>query len=194
MTPHLAKSIFVLALICWGLLRYPYQRRAFKIPIRSSVRDLTDRLLVAAATLGLGILPMIYVATGFPKFAEHQFVKELAYIGALLFILALWLFFLAHHHLGRNFSASLDIRNDHTLVSGGVYSVVRHPMYLAFWLWAIAQLLLLPNWLAGAGGILGFGMLYVGRIEREEALMLHAFGDNYRSYKNSTARIVPWIY
>jgi protein-S-isoprenylcysteine O-methyltransferase Ste14 len=24
--------------------------------------------------------------------------------------------------------------------------------------------------------------------------MLHAFGDNYRSYKNSTARIVPWIY
>jgi protein-S-isoprenylcysteine O-methyltransferase Ste14 len=194
MTPSLAKSIFVVALVCFALLRYPYQRRALKIPVKNSARNLTEKLLVAAATLGLGVFPMIYIVSGFPKFAEHGFVKELAYIGTLLFGLALLLFYLAHDRLGRNFSASLDIRNDHALVSSGIYSVVRHPMYLAFWLWAIAQLLLLPNWCAGLAGILGFGMLYLGRIEREEALMLQTFGEEYRTYVNSTARLVPWIY
>ena len=69
-----------------------------------------------------------------------------------------------------------------------------HPMYLAFWLWAIAQLLLLPNWFAGLAGILGFGMLCFGRIEQEEKLMPDTFGDEYRAYMNRTARIVPWIY
>jgi protein-S-isoprenylcysteine O-methyltransferase Ste14 len=194
MTPSLAKSIFLAAMILWAILRYPYQQRASRTPVRESARDLTERLLVTAATLGLGFFPIVYVTTGFPKFAEHEFVKELADLGTLLFAVALWLFFLAHYRLGRNFSVSLDIRKDHTLVSSGIYAVVRHPMYLAFWLWAIAQLLLLPNWFAGLAGIVGFGVLYVGRIEREEALMLQTFGDDYRTYKRSTARLVPWIY
>jgi protein-S-isoprenylcysteine O-methyltransferase Ste14 len=53
---------------------------------------------------------------------------------------------------------------------------------------------LLPNWVAGFAGILGFGILYVGRIGQEEKLMLDTFGDDYRIYMKSTARIIPWIY
>jgi protein-S-isoprenylcysteine O-methyltransferase Ste14 len=67
-------------------------------------------------------------------------------------------------------------------------------MYSAFWLWAIAQFLLLPNWVAGAAGILGFGILYLGRVQQEERLMLDTFGDDYRIYMNNTARIIPWVY
>jgi protein-S-isoprenylcysteine O-methyltransferase Ste14 len=194
MTPGLAKWIFVIALLIWGFLRYPYQRRAARIPVRKTARNLTETSLLAAAALGLGVIPVFYVATGFPGFAEHRFVRDFAYAGALVFALALWLFYRAHRDLGRNFSVSLDVREDHVLVSKGVYARIRHPMYLAFWLWAIGQLLLLPNWFAGLAGILGFGILYFGRIEQEEKLMLDTFGDEYRAYINRTARIVPWIY
>jgi protein-S-isoprenylcysteine O-methyltransferase Ste14 len=121
-------------------------------------------------------------------------VEGFAYAGTLVFALGLWLFYLAHQRLGRNFSVSLDIREGHVLISKGVYAVLRHPMYSAFWLWAIAQFLLLPNWFAGSAGILGFGILYLGRIGQEERLMLDTFGDDYRIYMNRTARIVPWIY
>ena len=38
------------------------------------------------------------------------------------------------------------------LVTNGIYRRIRHPMYSAFWLWAIAQALLLPNWIAGPAG------------------------------------------
>jgi len=194
MTLDLAQSIFVFALLVWGFLRYPYQHRASKVPVRNTARNLTDSLRIACATIGLGIVPLIFVATGFPRFASYDFIKAFAYAGSLVFGLALWLFYLAHQRLGRNFSASLDIREGHVLISEGVYAVLRHPMYSAFWLWAIAQFLLLPNWFAGSAGIVGFGILYLGRVGQEERLMLDTFGDDYRIYMNRTARIVPWIY
>jgi protein-S-isoprenylcysteine O-methyltransferase Ste14 len=194
MTPGLAKWIFVIALLIWGFLRYPYQRRAARIPVRKTARNLTETSLLAAAALGLGVIPVFYVATGFPGFAEHRFVRDFAYAGALVFALALWLFYRAHRDLGRNFPSALTSVRVMSWYRRTYMHAFVHPMYLVFWLWAIAQLLLLPNWFAGLAGILGFGMLYFGRIEQEEKLMLDTFGDEYRAYMNRTARIVPWIY
>lgn len=67
-------------------------------------------------------------------------------------------------------------------------------MYTAFWLWAVAQALLLPNWFAGFSGIVGFGTLFFGRIGREEQMMAENFGDAYRAYMARTRRIIPGFY
>jgi protein-S-isoprenylcysteine O-methyltransferase Ste14 len=107
---------------------------------------------------------------------------------------SLWLFWRTHKELGRNWSVSLEVRDKHELITGGVYRYVRHPMYSAFFLWAIAQFLLLPNWVAGLSGIVGFGTLYAFRVAREEQLMLEAFGEEYRAYMKRTARVLPWIH
>jgi protein-S-isoprenylcysteine O-methyltransferase Ste14 len=88
---------------------------------------------------------------------------------------------------------SLDVREGHALITSGVYSRIRHPMYAAFWLWAMAQALLLSNWVAGPAGLVGFGILYFLRVGEEERLMLDTFGEEYRSYMDRTARIVPGI-
>ena len=79
-------------------------------------------------------------------------------------------------------------------MASGVYAHVRHPMYSAFWLLALAQALLVPNWLAGLSGIVGWGILFFLRIGREEALMVETFGDEYRAYMQRTARVLPWVY
>ena len=75
-----------------------------------------------------------------------------------------WAVPLTHRELGRNWSIRLKLREGHSLVTKGVYRYVRHPMYSAFWLWAIAQCLLLPNWIAGPAGLVGFGTLFFGRV------------------------------
>jgi protein-S-isoprenylcysteine O-methyltransferase Ste14 len=67
-------------------------------------------------------------------------------------------------------------------------------MYTAFWLWAIAQACLLPNWVAGFAGIVGFGTLFFGRVGREEQMMIETFGDDYRQYMSKTYRIIPLIF
>lgn len=107
---------------------------------------------------------------------------------------ALALFHRIHRDLGRSWSVTLEIRDQHVLVTDGLYRHLRHPMYTAFWLWALAQLLLLPNLIAGPAGLVGFGVLFFGRIEREERMLLDKFGEGYRSYMVRTKRIIPWIY
>ncbi|MGE3147672.1 MAG: protein-S-isoprenylcysteine O-methyltransferase [Pseudorhodoplanes sp.] len=194
MMPFLAKLIFVLGAVAWGVIRAPHQRRAWKTATRVNARGLREKLLLACSLCGLGIVPFVYVATGFPRFADYAFRPALAVVGALVFLLALWLFYATHRTLGRNWSDSLEVRETHSLVTGGPYRLVRHPMYSAFFLWAIAQALLLPNWVAGLSGLVGFGLLFCFRVAHEERLMLETFGDKYRDYMARTARLVPWVY
>ena len=52
----------------------------------------------------------------------------------------------SHKDLGRNWSISLEIREEHKLVTRGVYSLIRHPMYTAFLLMAVGQAFLISNW------------------------------------------------
>jgi protein-S-isoprenylcysteine O-methyltransferase Ste14 len=149
---------------------------------------------MAISAAGLGVLPSIYVIANAPAFANYALQPWQPWLGAAVFAAALWLFRRTHKDLGRNWSVTLEVRDRHTLVTNGVYSRVRHPMYLAFWLWAVAQALLLPNWIAGPAGLIGFGTLFFLRVEREEALMIETFGDKYRRYMARTSRILPGIY
>jgi len=54
-------------------------------------------------------------------------------------------------------------------------------------------MLLLSNWLAGASGLVGAGVLYTFRVRREERMMLECFGDDYRTYMAHTKQLIPWI-
>ena len=104
-------------------------------------RPLETALLLISLS-GLGLVPLVYVATGIPRFAAYSFYPWLAWLGSLFAIAALGVFHLTHRALGRNWSISLGVRENHELVTEGIYRKVRHPMYSAFWLWAIAQALL----------------------------------------------------
>jgi len=73
----------------------------------------------------------------------------------------------------------------------GVYRKIRHPMYTAHFLWSIAQILLLQNWIAGWGFLVSFLPLYWVRIKEEEQMMWDEFGDSYRSYMRKTGRLFP---
>jgi protein-S-isoprenylcysteine O-methyltransferase Ste14 len=194
MTPVIAKAIFALLIVGWYAIRAPHEWRAWHMPVRRSARDHRELAVILIAIVGLGTLPLLYIVTGFPRFADYPFNATQAWSGAIVAIAALGMFYLTHKALGTNWSVSLDVRKDHRLITNGVYRYIRHPMYIAFWLWALAQALLLPNWMTGLSGIVGFGLLYFLRVSREEQLMIDAFGEGYRSYMLRTKRLIPWIH
>lgn len=194
MTPALAKIAFAVLAIGWFAIRLPHARRSRRTPVARSARGIRETALLLVSLTGLGIIPLLYVATGFPQFADYAFRPAQAFAGIVLVAAALTMFFLTHRALGRNWSVSLELRERHKLVTDGVYRHVRHPMYTAFWLWAVAQALLLPNWIAGFSGLVGFGTLYFMRVGHEERLMVDAFGDDYRAYMARTARLLPWVH
>jgi protein-S-isoprenylcysteine O-methyltransferase Ste14 len=194
MTASVAKLVFVLAVFVFAAIRFPREYLGQKAPVARADRGWRERARLTSATLGLGIIPMVFATAGFAHFADLAFRPLLAWIGAALFVVALWLFWSAHRALGQNFSSSLVVRRSHTLVTHGVYAHLRHPMYAGFWLWAAAQALLLQNWLVALCGFAGFGILFFGRIGQEERLMLETFGEQYDAFARRTKRLVPWIY
>ena len=194
MTATIAKIIWLACGLTWFVLRFQPRQHARKTPVRYSGRGTREFVLLAASLTGLGIVPFVYVVAHFPRFANYPLIPTLSYLGIAVELACLWLFYRSHRDLGHNWSVSLDLRERHTLVTTGVYALVRHPMYAGFWLMALGQALLLPNWVAGPAGLIGFGMLFFGRVPREEAMMISAFGDEYRAYMRRTARVVPWLY
>jgi protein-S-isoprenylcysteine O-methyltransferase Ste14 len=194
MTVFWAKLVWCVGVIGWFAIRYPHERRSRRTPRRLRSDRARELALLTISAAGMLVVPAIYVFTGWPQVADYRFQPAAAWLGTAAFGTALWLFHRTHKDLGQNWSVALEIRHQHALVTSGIYRHVRHPMYSAFWLWAVAQALLLPNWIAGPAGLACFGTLFFLRIGREERLMIEAFGDCYRRYMERTARIVPGIY
>jgi len=193
-TPLVGKVLWALGVVGWFIIRYPHDRRSRRTPRRTRRDRTRELILMVISADGLLLVPLIYVFSDLLRFADYPFHAWQAGLGGAIFGAALWLFRRTHNDLGRNWSVTLEVRERHTLVTGGVYSRVRHPMYSAFWLWALAQALLLPNWIAGPAGLVGFGTLFAFRVGREEQLMIETFGEDYRRYMARTSRIVPGIY
>lgn len=190
----LGEIVWVLGIVAWYVIRYPFERRAKRVRIVSDSRSLSETVGLASALFGLAILPAFYVATGIPEAADHPASIWAVALGTVVFACALWVFRRSHKDLGRNWSVTLQIREQHKLVCTGLYALIRHPMYTSFLLMGVGQALLLPNWVAGLSGLIGFAVLFFLRVDKEEHMMLDTFGPEYRSYMQKTKRIIPYLY
>jgi protein-S-isoprenylcysteine O-methyltransferase Ste14 len=190
----LSKLAWLALAFCWGVIRYRYGRRARRnrqIEEQDRIYELALLTLSFAGYLGI---PALYLATRWLSFADYPAAPVLFCAGVVISAASLWLFWRSHADLGRNFSIRLVIRQEHALVTTGVYRRIRHPMYASALLWSLGQALLLPNWITGLAGLLGFCILYCGRVRREELLMLKTFGEEYRKYMGRTQKLVPYVY
>jgi len=194
MTLLTAKIIWAIGCVAYFIIRYPRMRRSRKTPIVQRHDSRRETLLVGISYTGLFFIPLFYSITDQPKFANYAFHPVQAWIGLFTLIAAMALLYRTHRDLGRLWSMTLELRGEHKLVTYGVYKSLRHPMYSAFWLWAVSQAFLLPNWVAGLAGLVGFGVLFFARVNREERMMVEKFGDEYRAYMARTRRIIPRIY
>jgi protein-S-isoprenylcysteine O-methyltransferase Ste14 len=95
--------------------------------------------------------------------------------------------------LGHRFSGLVAIQPGHTLVTNGVYGVIRHPSYLGLLVnslgWGLA-------FRSGVGVLLTALIILplLARIRAEERMLLTQFGDEYDAYCARTARLVPGLY
>lgn len=118
----------------------------------------------------------------------------LRWFGFFIAVAALLIFFWVLRSLGRNFSTTLTLKKDQTLVMQGPYQWVRHPMYTSFVLLWVGYCLISANWFIGLTGILGFVWAIVVRTPKEEQMMIERFGDEYIAYMKRTGRYLPrWL-
>jgi protein-S-isoprenylcysteine O-methyltransferase Ste14 len=115
------------------------------------------------------------------------------WLGVVLFtagsVLRLWPVFV----LGHRFSGLVAIQPGHTLVTSGIYGVIRHPSYLGLLIgtlgWGLA-------FRSGAGVLLAAITIppLLARIGAEERLLRTEFGAEYDAYRARTSRLIPGLY
>ena len=190
----MAKIIWVLFIVAWGVIRYKPNVKSRKVAKSVVSRTFKERFSMVASNLGLGTIPAIWIFTDYLDSYDYTQNTMLMVIGAATLLISLRLFRLTHKALGKMWSHSLDLRKGHKLVTTGIYEKVRHPMYTAFWVWAVGAAFLLPNWIAGFSGLVGFGILFFLRVGQEEAMMKAEFGEEYEAYMQRTKKVFPKIY
>jgi protein-S-isoprenylcysteine O-methyltransferase Ste14 len=183
--------VFLAGFIAYTGIRGVYVRRTKHEPRMHRQIDGLEKFLLVVVIGGSVLLPVLYLFTPLLSFADYELPTLLPPCGAAIMLLALWLFWRSHADLGQNWSVSLELREEHQLVTHGVYRSIRHPMYAAIWLFGIAQALMLANWLAGCSSLVPFAVMYVLRVPREEQMMREFFGQAYVDYASRTGKMIP---
>jgi protein-S-isoprenylcysteine O-methyltransferase Ste14 len=95
--------------------------------------------------------------------------------------------------LGNRFSGLVAIQPGHTLVTTGIYRIIRNPSYLGMILNSLGWALAFRSWI---GVILTAVTLVplVARMNSEERLLRSQFGEQYDSYRARTSRLIPGVY
>src|ERR1700735_3147166 len=132
MAPGRSKFVFVVLAVGWYLIRYKYARRSNRTPVLRSARGPRETALLAISLTGLGVIPLFYIATAIPHFATYAPWPPQGWLGLLFAAASLLMFQLTHRALGRNWSVSLDVRENHRLITDGVYRRGGEPVLSSF--------------------------------------------------------------
>jgi len=104
------------------------------------------------------------------------------WIGAAISVPDFFLWMLARHQLGDSFAVRAQAKK---LVTHGLYSRIRNPIYIFGALAFVGEFLAL-GWYIGSAIFVLMNLTQYLRVRREEKVLSEAFGDEYRTYKAST--------
>lgn len=184
------KIVFFIEVLAITSIRSYYTLRKSKRPIKSSSNSKMDKFFLAFEVIGM-LIPFIYILSPILDFANYKTADWVGWSGASLFLMAILLLWRSHFDLGEYWFMDLSITNEHKLIKTGSYKYIRHPLYTSHMIWAIAQILMLNNWIAGFSFFVVFLPHCLYRIGIEEQMMNNEFGEEYYKYTLETGRMFP---
>lgn len=98
----------------------------------------------------------------------------------------------SRYSLGKNWSLSVQEKESHELIQGGLYKFVRHPIYTGLLLLFIGNTLIVGDY----RGIIAVILVFVSfwfKLKKEEKLLAETFGNKYSEYAAKTKALIPFI-
>jgi len=94
--------------------------------------------------------------------------------------------------LGRNWSGTVTVKQEHTLVRQGPYVIVRHPIYTGLLAAGLGTAIAYGQ-IRGLIAVALFLLLFILKIRIEERFMREQFGDDYRIYQEQVKALIPFV-
>ena len=185
MIPILATIIRAL----WIIVEYPYLRRFRVRPLKDWDRNSAKLWDIANAIEPVGMI------LGFTSIGRiHTGTKLIGSLGLAMLIAGIVIRWSAVHTLGKYFTGTVLIKNDHQLIRSGLYKHLRHPAYTGALAAHLGLGLSFSNWFSIVLSSAPYVTAALYRIHVEERALGEAFGDEYLNYSKSTKRLIPKIY
>jgi protein-S-isoprenylcysteine O-methyltransferase Ste14 len=173
----------------------------FVKPKREASQVVEERKKFEKAEIFMSVVILSYFGAvilyllNLPWFAWTQipaYPEFIRWVGVALTLSSVPLLWWIHKTLDRQYSACLQIKESHTLITEGPYSRVRHPMYTVLTMFSFGVSLLTANLLT-----IGFALLVIVPFpfvaKKEEQMMIETFGEEYGEYMKRTGRFFPRI-
>jgi protein-S-isoprenylcysteine O-methyltransferase Ste14 len=155
-------------------------------PAASRIMRVSIFLVAVALLLSIRIpLPWLYLQL-WPIGYWPFWIGAAVTVAGLLF--AIW----ARGYLGRNWSSSITIKQDHELITSGPYAVVRHPIYTGI----LAGFFGMAIAISQVRGFIVVALIlfaYWTKLRIEERWMRSQFGETYAAYSRQTSALVPYL-
>jgi protein-S-isoprenylcysteine O-methyltransferase Ste14 len=99
----------------------------------------------------------------------------------------------ARQRLGRNWSGTVQVKQDHQLILDGPYRLVRHPIYTGLVVAFLGSAIVIGDWFALLAVLIAFGSFW-RKLTLEERFMRETFGTAYEEYRARTAALIPYLF
>jgi len=183
----LIPSLWAIWIVVWTVAAFGMKRTRWREPRATAIYNRGPVLLGTFLFLFPRALPAALTYRLVPP------GPELPAIGTVLVALGLIFAFWARWHIGRNWSGTVTVKEDHALIRSGPYRWVRHPIYSGMGLALIGTALAT----GAAYGFIATALILAGFIVKltvEEARMREAFPAEYGDYSRRTARLIPGVF
>ena len=177
----------------WGVLGILWLAASFTNKQAARTQAKQSRLL----QIGLGVLAYWLMLSSYvpvPILNTRLIPSTPSVLGAGLSLTVAGLAFAAwaRLYIGRNWSAAVQVKQSHELITGGPYSLVRHPIYSGLLLAFAGTGLVFGEGRSVAAFILLAGSWWA-KLRLEEQFMTQEFGSAYQLYRQRTKALVPWV-
>jgi protein-S-isoprenylcysteine O-methyltransferase Ste14 len=187
-------NYYQLALDLWDVLLLVWLIGAFTTKTTARRQSRGSRVVQSILTVyGLYLAVALHVPTGWMNTPLYTPTDATGTLGLLLTLLGVLFAIWARITLGSNWSGSVTLKEDHTLVRRGPYAIVRHPIYTGFLLAALGVGLIIGE----LRGLIGTAIVFIGfslKYRTEESFMLENFGEQYATYQREVKALIPFIY
>jgi protein-S-isoprenylcysteine O-methyltransferase Ste14 len=146
--------------------------------------------LAFLSTVGAGFLLPYFEAQ---NLGEISLSEPMRYLGVAFFLSGYWIRTIAARKLNKQFSYLVTIQEHHQLITSGIYSLIRHPVYLGTILAVIGMFFVFSTWF-GFAFVFVYSAILIHRMSLEEKLLFKYFGSVYEEYVLKSFRLIPHIY
>ena len=187
---HVYQYLFPAMWLGWLVYWWAAARNVKATARHESVRSRLLHIVplgIAAALLFVPRSPIEFLGARFLPFSPWPF-----WAGAAITLAGLLFTVWARARLGGNWSATITVKENHELVTGGPYRIVRHPIYSGLLLAFVGSALARGEW-RGALAVLLVAWTFWRKLGIEERWMRERFGAAYDEYARRVPALVPFI-